>query len=159
MRTNNYLERFHGLLNQSLETIHPKISYLIYKYGVYIKNIYRKITNSLINKIKEKEDKFSVKTDILSFMNKYNDKYKTKIDFNYILQSTEDLVEIIEKVRDIAWILVLIILILYQNVGQDDSLDNNIIVDNDKMELIDVENKGTNELEFQEFSPKKICFW
>ena len=33
MRTNNYLERFHCLLNQSLERIHPKISYLIYKYG------------------------------------------------------------------------------------------------------------------------------
>jgi len=30
-------------------------------------------------------------------MNKFNDKYKTKIDFNNILQSTEDLVEIIEK--------------------------------------------------------------
>lgn len=75
MRTNNYLE-IQGLLNQSLETIHPKISYLIYKYAVYIKNIYIKITNLLINKIEEKDDKFSVINDILSFMNKYNDKYK-----------------------------------------------------------------------------------
>ncbi len=68
MRTNNYIERFQGLLNQSLETINPKISYLIYKYGEYLKNINTKITNSLINKIKEKEDKFSVIIDILSFI-------------------------------------------------------------------------------------------
>jgi len=33
-------------------------------------------------------------------LNKYNDKYKTKIDFNNILQSTEDLTGIIQKVSD-----------------------------------------------------------
>ena len=36
--------------------------------------------------------------DILSFTNKYNDKYKTKITLNNILRSSEELVEIIEKV-------------------------------------------------------------
>ena len=41
-------------------------------------------TNSLINKIEEKDDKFCVINDILSFMNKYIDKYKTKINFNNI---------------------------------------------------------------------------
>ena len=54
MRIINYLEMFHGLLNQSFETMHSKISYLIYKYGIYIKNIYTKITNSLINKIEKR---------------------------------------------------------------------------------------------------------
>ena len=46
--------------------------------------------------MKEKDDIFSVIIDIFAFMNK--DKYKTKIDLYNILQSTEDLVEIIEKV-------------------------------------------------------------
>ena len=44
-------------------------------------------------------------------MNKYNDKYKTKIDCNNILQSTEDLLEIIEKLVNIVYILFLIILV------------------------------------------------
>ena len=155
--TNNYLERFQGLLNQSLETIHPKISYLIYKYGVYIKNIYIKITNSLINKIEEKDDKFSVINDILSFMNKYNDKYKTKITFNNILQSSEELVEIIEKANEYCQDITFDNINFFdENSEQNDSIDNNISEDNDKTELIDVEINSSNEIKFQEFFPKKI---
>ena len=155
MRTNNYLERFHGLLNQSLETIHPKISYLIFKYGEYIKYIYTKITNSLIKKIEEKDDKFSVINDILSFMNKYNDKYKTKIDFNNILQSSEELREIIAKVIEYCLDITFDnINFAYENSEQNDYTENNN-ENNDKTELIDVENNSTNELEFQEFFPKK----
>ena len=128
MRTNNYLERFHSLLNQSLETIHPKISYLIYKYGVYIKNIYIKITNSLINKIEEKDDKFSVINDILSFMNKYNDKYKTKITFNNILQSSEELVEIIEKATEYCQDITFDNINFFdENSEQNDSTDNILV--------------------------------
>ena len=33
-------------------------------------------------------------------MNQYNDKYKTKIVFNNILQSSEELIKIIEKISE-----------------------------------------------------------
>ena len=70
LRTNNYIERFHGLMNQSLDAVHPKISFLISKYEIFLKNIYNKITTSLVNKANEKEEKFSVIKDILLFLSK-----------------------------------------------------------------------------------------
>ena len=39
-QTNNFIEKFHRLLNESLEVYHPKISYLIYKFKIYLKSIY-----------------------------------------------------------------------------------------------------------------------
>ena len=88
-------------------------------------------------------------------MNKYNDKYKTNLIL-IILQSTENLIEIIEKVKYCLDISFDNINFIEENVGQNNSLNNNIIVDNDKMELIDAENSSANELEFQKFFPKKI---
>lgn len=52
-RTNNYLERFHKHLFETLECSHPKVSYLVDRYKEYIKLLYTKITNSLINKKNE----------------------------------------------------------------------------------------------------------
>ena len=87
-------------------------------------------------------------------MNKYNDKYKTKIDFNNILQSSEDLIEIIEKVTEYCLDITFDNINFADEYEQNDSPENNN-EDNDKTELIDVENNSTNELEFQEFFPKK----
>ena len=57
-------------MNQSLDSAHPKISFLISKYEIFLKNIYNKITTSLVNKANEKEKKFSVIKDILLFLSK-----------------------------------------------------------------------------------------
>ena len=42
-RTNNYIESFHAMMNNSLDCFHPKISYLIYKYKLYLIKVYEKI--------------------------------------------------------------------------------------------------------------------
>lgn len=47
-RTNNYLESFHGHLNDIFQCYHPKISYLISKYKKYVVNIYEKIKSNLL---------------------------------------------------------------------------------------------------------------
>ena len=39
-RTNNYLESFHHILNDTLDCYHPKLSFLIDKYKIYLKNTY-----------------------------------------------------------------------------------------------------------------------
>ena len=86
-RTNNYLEAFHHFLNEELDCFHPKISYLISKYKIYLVKVYEKIKNSLINKCANKEEKFSIINDIYTFISNFNSKYKTKLDFNIIFQS------------------------------------------------------------------------
>ena len=99
-RTNNYIEAFHSSLNQSIDAYHPKLSYLVYKYKLYIINIYDKIKECLINKIIKNEEKFSIINDIYTFMIKYKKKYKTKFNFNLILQSDEEQTKIIYKIAD-----------------------------------------------------------
>ena len=70
-RTNNNQERFHKTLNGLIECYHSKLSFLIDKYNNYIRFFYEKIKKSLINKIEEKVEKFSVVNDILLFIKKY----------------------------------------------------------------------------------------
>ena len=89
-RTNNYLEAFHSTLNNSLDCYDPKISFLITKYKEYLLKIYDKIKSSLVNKVNYSNKKFSVINDILLFIQNFNRKYKTKLDFNIILQSDEE---------------------------------------------------------------------
>ena len=42
-RANNYIENYHFILTNKLESYHPKISYLIEKYCEYLKENYNKI--------------------------------------------------------------------------------------------------------------------
>lgn len=80
-----------------------------------------------------------------------------KITFNNILQSSEELVEIIEKVTEYCLDITFDNINFFdENSDQNDSIDNNISEDNDKSELIDVEINSSNEIKFQEFFPKKI---
>lgn len=73
-------------------------------------------------------------------------KYKTKIDFNNILKSSEELIEIIEKVTEYCLDITFDnINFVVENYEQNDSQENNN-EDNDKTELIDFENNSTNEL-------------
>lgn len=85
-RTNNYLENFHRLLNESIEVYHPKISYLIHKYKEFLKSIYSKIKDSLLIDIQIKKEKFSIIEDILNFISNYNHKYKTNLNIHNIIQ-------------------------------------------------------------------------
>ena len=63
-------------MNQSLDAYHPKISYFISKYEIFRKKIYNKKTISLVNKVQEKEEKFSVINDRMTFIIYYNKQYK-----------------------------------------------------------------------------------
>ena len=71
-----YLESFHHILNETLD-YHPKLSFLIEKYKIYLKNKFDKIKNSILVKTEKKEEKFSVVNDIFNFISNYNKKYKT----------------------------------------------------------------------------------
>ena len=98
IHTNNYQERFHKTLNSLIECYHPKLSFLIDKYKNYIRFVYEKIKKSLINKIEEKVEKFSVVNDILQFIKRYKDLYNTDIDIINIIQNNNEINDIIEKV-------------------------------------------------------------
>ena len=141
-RTNNYIESFHHILNEQLDCFHPKISYLISKYKLYLKKIYEKIKNSLVIKHNIKEEKFSIINDIYQFIKNFNSKYNTKLDFNIILQSDEEDLKIIDKVGNY---LLEIFLDYYnddsqslknKNLGNneinDDNIDENNNNDDDK---------------------------
>ncbi len=98
-RTNNYLEWFHGYLNDTLQCFHPKILYLISKYKLYLINIYENININLVNNdTKKTVEKFSIVADILKFIKNYNIKSKTKININIIFQSDENEKNIIKKI-------------------------------------------------------------
>ena len=62
-------------MNLSLEVYHPKLSYLISKYAIYLKNIYVHIKNSLINPVIETKEKYSVINDIMSYLKNYKNKF------------------------------------------------------------------------------------
>ena len=97
-RTNNFLESFHGYMNQKLESYHPKISYLIEKYSEYLISVYEKIKNSLVNKIEPKIEKFSIIKDIIRFIKNMNEKYSDGLNLINILQRDEEDSGIINKV-------------------------------------------------------------
>jgi hypothetical protein len=158
-RTNNYLESFHGHLNQILQCYHPKISYLINKYKIYLINLYEKIKSNLVNNnSSENNEKFSIIGDILKFVKNYNNKYKTNININLILQSSEDEKETINKICNY-------ILDFYFDInGEEEDLqieDNNL--NNEFIDEIKLENKEENsdndeskELNFDEFFPRVL---
>ena len=84
-RTNNYIESFHKNLNDSLNSFHPKISYLVEK----LKNFTNK---------EEKYIKYSVIDDILLFISKFKKKYKIDLEPNIIIQEESDISKDIESI-------------------------------------------------------------
>ena len=56
MRTNNYLENFHCLINKSIEVFHPKLSYLIYKYKLFLLGVYEKLKDGFVINILPKKE-------------------------------------------------------------------------------------------------------
>ena len=83
-----------------MECTHPKDSYLVDRYREYVKLLCNKIKNSLINKANEVKKKFSVIDDIINFITLYDKKYKVDINFNNILQCSDDLNKIIENLSN-----------------------------------------------------------
>ena len=84
-RTNNYIESFHAMMNNSFDCFHPKISYLIYKFKLYLIKVGEKIKNSLVEKVEIKNTRFSIINDIFNFLKNYNNKYNTELDINIII--------------------------------------------------------------------------
>lgn len=134
-RTNNLLEYYHHLLNESCEVFHPKLSYLIHKYKQFLVTIYVKIKESLVKNNDTKNEKFSIINDIKKFFYEYNKKYKQKIDFFKIIQSEEEESQIINKICNY-------LLNLFYNIDvdeKDESEDLNNVNENDH-ELYNNEN-------------------
>ena len=71
---------------------------MIDKYKKYLKQVYEKIKTSLINpKNLSDKEKFSVVSDVLTFIKKYNEKYNTNIDINLIIQNDDEITNIVNK--------------------------------------------------------------
>ena len=75
-RTNNYIESFHKNLNDSLNSFHPKISYLVEKLKNFTINGYQIYIESIVNNKEEKYIKYSVIVDILLFISKFKKNIK-----------------------------------------------------------------------------------
>ena len=85
-------------MNSELDVFHPKLSYLIDKYKIFIIKSFNKVKESTINPMPAKNEKFSVVKDILDFFAKYNKQYKEKLDLSKILQGNEEIYNIINKI-------------------------------------------------------------
>ena len=97
-RTNNYIESFHKNLNDSLNSFHPKISYLVEKLKNFTINGYQIYIESIVNNKEEKYIKYSVIDDILLFISKFKKKYKIDLEPNIIIQEESDISKDIESI-------------------------------------------------------------
>lgn len=144
-------------MNASLDCYHPKISFLIDKYKIYLLKIYKKFKSSLVNNQINSKDKFSIVNYILTLFNNINNKYKQKLDFNLILLSEKEEYEIINKVGDY-------LLDLFFDLNIKDDENDEILYKNIKKELKcddyninEVSDELDNDrLSFNEIYPKKI---
>ena len=152
----------------NLEVFHPKFSYLMEKYKIYLIKIYNKIKESFVNKIKIKQENFSVINDILEYISNFNKKYKTKINFINIIQGDEEDKKKIFKICDY---LLDIFLDIYPEENEDkhenknenieEELDNDAIDDNEigsdsNFEIIGIKEDEDDEyINFDEFYSKK----
>ena len=144
-RTNNYLESFHHVLNQTLKVYHPKLSYLIEKYKKFLINTYNKIKESIVNINENKIEKFSIINDIYKFIDQYNEKYKTTINIHNIIQNEGgDESEIINKVCNY------LLTLFYDYEEEDEDLEN----ENSKNDedIIIENNKNKNEIDINDYS-------
>lgn len=155
-RTNNYIESFHSYFNKILETLHPKISYLISKYKEYLLLIYNRVKSSLVNKYEKKIEKFSVVKDIVLFIKNINQKYKDGLNLNNILQGDEENNDIINKVAD--YLLEFYFDLDLEKNDKDSSIDEDeqdLNSDSEKLNQEDsinkIENMAENDNEFLNF--------
>ena len=99
-RTNNYLESFHHTLNNTIKSFHPRISYLVDKLRNITINKYEEYKSPIKRPKKPVHKRYSNVEDIYTFISKYNNKYKTKINPKIIIQSDEEEVKNIYKICD-----------------------------------------------------------
>ena len=84
-------------MNKSIEVFHPKLSYLVYKYKLFLLGVYEKLKDAFVMNIIPKKEKFSIIKDIYFFIDSYNQKYSKKIEVNQIIQGDEDDKNVINK--------------------------------------------------------------
>ena len=135
-------------MNKILECYHPKISYLISKYKVYIKNVYEKIKINLVNNSNSlNTEKFSVINDILKYIKNYNDQYNSCINVNIIMQSSDSEKEIIYKVCNY-------VLDLFFDFEEEEDDEKNQINESRENGFDEIENDSMS-LNFEEFYPRE----
>ena len=87
-------------MNKSIEVFHPKLSYLVYKYKLFLLGVYEKLKDAFVMNIIPKKEKFSIIKDIYFFIDSYNQKYSKKIEVNQIIQGDEDDKNVINKITN-----------------------------------------------------------
>ena len=87
-------------MNKSIEVFHPKLSYLVYKYKLFLLGVYEKFKDAFVMNIIPKKEKFSIIKDIYFFIDSYNQKYSKKIEVNQIIQGDEDDKNVINKITN-----------------------------------------------------------
>ena len=99
-RTNNNIELFHRNLNNLIENLHPKISYLLEKLKIMIVNKYNEYL-VIENKIKpNSKNKYNIFHDIYQFILRFSKKYKLNFDINLIIQDENNTIENLESIFD-----------------------------------------------------------
>ena len=179
----NRTNSFHARLNDKLQCYHPKISYLITKYKEYLVDIYEKIKTSLVNVNNNKYEKFSIIKDIIDFITKYNDKYKSELNINILIQSNGEEMVAINKICDY---VLEFFFDIYENeyivnennyINEDENINSvqnnqniniNLSQNNNNLNCINIEKSGEDENDsesndddedvvgFDEFYPKII---
>ena len=179
----NRTNSFHARLNDKLQCYHPKISYLITKYKEYLVTVYEKIKTSLVNVNNNKYEKFSIIKDIIDFITKYNDKYKSELNINILIQSNGEEMVAINKICDY---VLEFFFDIYENeyivnennyINEDENINSvqnnqniniNLSQNNNNLNCINIEKSGEDENDsesndddedvvgFDEFYPKII---
>ena len=89
---------------------------MISKYKIYLFKNYGKIKNKQLIE-------FSIINDIITFISNYNNKYKQKLDFNLILQSSEEDMNLVYKTADY------LLDFYFDIVAKDEECDNKLYND------------------------------
>ena len=98
-RTNNYLERYHLLLNEIIENYHPKLPFFLDKMKNIIKNYYNDYIIDLTNAQDVNIYQYDITKDMVDFIVKFQQKYKKKINSDDIIQFQNS--EIIELSKSV----------------------------------------------------------
>ena len=147
----------------NLEVYHPKVSFLLEKYNLYLKKVYENIKESMIVPKVLKTEKFSIINDIIKFISNYIKKYGSNIDIINKIQGDNDDNKIISKIS--IYILDFIFDIDENDSDNSDDIENvnyeefesdkenyqnNILLEEDEKE-----NNDNEQLYFDVFYPKQ----
>ena len=97
-RTKNHLKSFHNLLNNIIDSFHPRVSHLVEKLKIIVIRKYEEYNDSIKKPKIPGHKKYSLILDIYKFINNYNDKYKTSISPKIIIQGDNEDLSTINKV-------------------------------------------------------------